>query len=220
MASTRQVVGPVLTMFDDSEASPETTADWARELLAMEGGNGTPEREVQRMYLKTVLALCQFDRAPLDEAEMLLREAALVAERLHRRLSVLLAWYLAHVHYRRTLSTIGEGGNLEQAALAISIEFATVAKVAEEAHNIPLHAGLAYSVAAEYALRGDKQDIAQSLAGRSVAQFRRVVGTDDPRIERRMVVNEMILSGTSFAPSDVLDLLTRPGELQDTLPGE
>lgn len=218
MASTRQVLSAVLIMLD--ETSPNLAEEWAHELLAVRVDNPDPENEVQCMYLKTILALCRFDLAHIDKTEALLREAALVAERLHPRLSVLVAWYLAHLHYMRTLDAIGRGADPEQGALSISTEFMTIAKFADEAHNNPLHAGLAYSVAAEYALRGGERVIAQNMAGRSIAQLTRVVGTDDPRIEQRMLVNEAIMNGVTFRPSEVLELLSRPGELQDTLPGE
>ena len=216
--SIRSVVGPVLTMLD--EAGSSTTGDWAKELLTMEGDTGDLDREVQRAYLKTVLALCRFEFHSIDEAERLLKEASLAVERLHPSLSMLLAWYLAHIHYMRALDAIGRGADMEGMALTIATEFATVAKVAEEVRNDPLRAGLAYSIAAEYARRGGKRHIAHELAGRSTTQLTRVRDTDDPRVEQRMLINRAIMTGERFDPSDVLELLHRPGELQSTLPGE
>lgn len=216
MATVRQIVGPVLTMLD--ETSPATTAEWARELLAMEGEDGTPERKIQRMYLKTILAICQFKLSRTHEARQLLNEAAEVAERLYPRLNVLLAWYKAHVNLMASMDAVGRGEEPEPIALAIGIEFMTVAKLAEKVHGNPLYAGLAYSLAAELVLRSGRKGHAKTLAERSNVQFGQVAGTDR-RVEERRGINDAILSDTRITQLDPADFFT-PGELQDTLPGD
>jgi hypothetical protein len=215
--SVRRVVEPVLTMLD--EIGPRPASNWARELLATTGEDGTPVREIQRAYLKTVVALCHpRDFTHHDETLVLLNEAAAVAERLYPRLSVLLAWYKAHAELLRYSELITYGVNPKIVTVELGSQFLTAADLAERTNS--LHAGLAYSIAAELVLRGGKYDDAARLARCSVIQLGKALGTTDGRIQQRTRVNEVILKGGTVGITCILDLLFKRGELQDTLPND